>query len=793
MLKKNKLSTPKSETQESSIAIPKTENSGLTPSTQAARQARASMLKQWKTKIKNVIPKTPDNNLLSTSLVSFDLDDESRTSQQNQPLRPVDKLQKRLFQRSNSITSSLSTNPEESLSQNTSSNDSKNGRKHVDILVRTENPETKVVELVRETISVEDKPVLKKKSISSKEKLRSCLKKKIFKMKDQSHQERLKNHELKLEDYNKQFEGDDFEFDENEETMINSSSQKHNAQMTGSTAYTEESLSSHALDPAGQPLGPLWEESEVDDEMAKLLAPNSRSAAEVDNLTFIDGASSLSQQHVVNSQKAIRRGLNLPTQKRNHELDDLDFEITQMDKDSNDELSFSGEELIDPVDLEKKSLPLPSDDDLSDLNSDRGMELSPKVSESETDTDDEFFKQIRKRREIEEADDGLEVEIEVKQTSNSTASVSGNETAVRQLELESQEPDSDTNDGLQIIRPKSFTQQKLALQEAKNLFAEEADLSDEENGNKFKDSQEDEEGSDLDNYEEEQNDEVLPDAEVIKQNLDDKFKRQERIDDAQELALLKEAFGNQENSDEEFDIPKVERFNWNDQIDDGKFDYRDSDDDEDHQKGVELKDTDEILNPGLKMSSKFTMEPDENAIEVIESSKNIPEENKENFDSTKPLFNVPTTTKITTPDLIVTAKLPNKSVATRFFNKFGDKKSNKAKNDSIKKVKPISSFFIEESKDGHSRNDDSKSKFSANGMTFSSAKYSEDSLQNSASVSKWGDDISMGNTKKRKGSEDNASLSHFTGRLFKRQKSGDANADSLSSKSSSLFKSFAKT
>ena len=285
---KNKLSTPKSETQENLKPIPKTENSGLTPSTQAARQARASMLKQWKSKIKNVIPKTPDNNLLSTSLVSFDLDDESRNSQQNQPLRPVDKLQKRLFQRSNSITSSqLSTNPEDSLSQNTSSNDSKSVRKHVDILVRTENPETKVVELVRETISVEDKPVIKKQLISSKEKLRSCLKKKIFKMKDQNHQERLKNHELKLEDYNKQFEGDDFEFDENEETMINSSSQKHNAQMTGSIAYTEESLSSHALDPDRQPLGPLWEESEVDDEMAKLLAPNSRSAAEVDNLTFV--------------------------------------------------------------------------------------------------------------------------------------------------------------------------------------------------------------------------------------------------------------------------------------------------------------------------------------------------------------------------------------------------------------------------------------------------------------------------------------------------------------------------
>ena len=86
------------------------------------------------------------------------------------------------------------------------------------------------------------------------------------------------------------------------------------------------------------------------------------------------------------------------------------------------------------------------------------------------------------------------------------------------------------------------------------------------------------------------------------------------------------------------------------------------------------------------------------------------------------MFNVPTTRQITTPDLIVTAKLPNKSAATRFFNKFGDKKS-KSNIDSIKKMKPISAFFIEESKDGHSRNDDSKSKFSANGMTFSSAKY----------------------------------------------------------------------
>ena len=116
------------------------------------------------------------------------------------------------------------------------------------------------------------------------------------------------------------------------------------------------------------------------------------------------------------------------------------------------------------------------------------------------------------------------------------------------------------------------------------------------------------------------------------------------------------------------------------------------------------------------------MEPDENAIEVTENTKNIPEENKENFDSTKPLFNVPTTKQITTPDLIVTAKLPNKSVATRFFSKFGDKK-NKSNSDNIKKIKPMSAFFIEESKDGHSRNDDSKSKFSANGMTFSSAKY----------------------------------------------------------------------
>lgn len=129
----------------------------------------------------------------------------------------------------------------------------------------------------------------------------------------------------------------------------------------------------------------------------------------------------------------------------------MDFEITQMDKDSNDELSFSGDELVDPDDLEKKSLPLASDDDLSDLNSDKGENLSTKVSESETDTDEEFFNQIRKRREFEEADNELEVEIEVKQNSNSTASVSGNETAVRQLELENQEPDSDTNDGLQII------------------------------------------------------------------------------------------------------------------------------------------------------------------------------------------------------------------------------------------------------------------------------------------------------------------------------------------------------
>ena len=148
------------------------------------------------------------------------------------------------------------------------------------------------------------------------------------------------------------------------------------------------------------------------------------------------------------------------------------------------------------------------------------------------------------------------------------------------------------------------------MKEAKNLFAEEADLSDEDNENKrFQDSQEDEEGSDLDNYEEEHNDEVLPDAEVIKENLDDKFKRQERIDDAQELAMLKEAFGNQENSDEEFDIPKVERFNWDDQeMDNAKFDYRDSDDDEDHQKGVELKDTDELFKEKLLKNCLIFME-----------------------------------------------------------------------------------------------------------------------------------------------------------------------------------------
>lgn len=792
----------------------KSASQGLTPTTKAARKARASLIRQWKSSISKQIPKTPDTKV-TVGLVSFDLDDASKSSQKEVNLFKKVLKNKNLFaispqSNSNTNSSSVISLPTSVDPGSGSISESQKSR-FLDVLVKRENSETGTVELVRENVALPE-PKNAGMGPTNSNKLKSCLKKKILKMKQVNHDTRTAQHLLRLDNYNAQFDSDGLQFfDENEETLLeeeNHSSQKHHNIMQ---AFNEDSRSTNQSQIAQSRRDSIWEESDIDDDLSKLLASNSRTSEQVDSLTFIDGQSSASQH--VSTQKAILRGLNLPTQKRTQNPEqELDFEITQQEQD------------IDCSD----EFPEPSDDEsvknrhkvesylekVCDVENIEPLEEeADETSDNSSDSDDDFFEQIRRRREAEAKEKLLEIELHQKQTSNSTDSVSGND-LVKEYQNGHNESDENLDDvELTIKRSKHHQHKKLVTETAKNLFQNEADLSDEEDRPKYHDSQEDADDSDLDHYEEEENDEILPDKPIIEEGILDKFKKQERIDDAEELALLKAQFAKHNDSDDDFDLPKVERFNWDDNSENNLLQNFNSSSDDDDDNGVELYQPDPKNHKPL---SKFVMEPDENA-GMMQMHPTAEQSDKPEIDLEKeneynlPLFNIPEASGFKKSNT-QSKPLLQKSTGSRFFTKFGKTKQT-APATGKTKTSVVQSIFIEDSTDASGSNfpgtdgSESRSKHAASrGMTFSSARYLDEDTNTSSNtgVSRWGiDSESLQHSKKRKSESDlsNDSSRKFAERLFKRQRSGEIGNEpsaanfnlSESSTSSNLFRSFAKT
>lgn len=193
--------------------------------------------------------------------------------------------------------------------------------------------------------------------------------------------------------------------------------------------------------------------------------------------------------------------------------------------------------------------------------------------------------------------------------------------------------ESDHEDELVVKRSFNSKIIKQARQDARLLLEDEANLSDEDENyqRRFRDGEEDIEGEDdLNEYEEEENDEVLKSARKIESEIQKKFKKDEMREDANNLMLLKERYDRDDEYNEldmDEDYMKVNRLGWGAKSENNMMlmNNINSDSDEDAIDGVELLDKKQILennkSEGLK-SQKF-----ENGFIGIERLKSKNSEN----------------------------------------------------------------------------------------------------------------------------------------------------------------------